>query len=353
MNRGVDAPNPHAAFQRFYFNRNRAKNIGTVNSTYGFLLSLDGYGQIFTVNDNYMENLLDIGIENIAFSNGEICRNKGANFSRGWKMLSIDAGGFSASFGITAKITGLEIAGNKMVGDVTGSRPSNFFDMVSDCVVHDNYLKVESTNAPSLGGGVYAGQAVSLRRCENVRFMRETWINYDPAGKYVALIESASKYNEFIDCTFNNAACTSQFSVLRFSGSGTARNSVHGRTRMIKGAGGSYVDEVISAVGTAVEPYDDGTGTYISGYKTLSMSDADTTLPDLVAYDFIDISGTLTATRTLTINEGVLRRPVRIRNGTGQSIVLKMAGGNTGDSIAAGASVTAVYNRSLLNVKAA
>jgi hypothetical protein len=54
--------------QNVKFNNNTGINLGTQGS-YGFLVSLDGYGQNGEVSGNYIKNALGIGIENTGYDN--------------------------------------------------------------------------------------------------------------------------------------------------------------------------------------------------------------------------------------------------------------------------------------------
>jgi hypothetical protein len=170
MNRGVNATNPHSAFRRFRFDNNRGVNLGTINTKFGMLLSMDGFGETFSASDNLMDNLLDIGIENIAFSRGIIARNQGKNFQRGYKLFSMDAGGFAAQYSVTAVINDVRLQDNRVVGDATGSRPVNYFDLGDGCIASDNLIRVSaSVLAGSLGGGDYARSSRKVRRPDRER----------------------------------------------------------------------------------------------------------------------------------------------------------------------------------------
>ncbi|TCP91895.1 hypothetical protein C8J42_103587 [Sphingomonas sp. PP-CE-1A-559] len=417
MNRGFTAQDRYTAFQKAYVVGCTFKNVGLI-SQYGFAISLDGVGQIFRVNNNYMENLRDIGIENTGFSHGQVIGNRGSKFGRGWRMLTMNTtdptaqgavscvgsisgtvltvtsvvGGLapmcclaagtiaantyivkqltgatggpgtysvsvpqtvaSTAISVTVQISNVEVRDNRMLGDPAGAVPCYFLGMDASCAVSDNYFI--TTN--SLNSGANQGEAVYVKGCYGTRFARETYINADPAGRYALTLTGTAKFCDFADCHFDNSANTSAFATIRFTDS-VIRNTVSGRTTIVKPATGPYADQQGSALDNSVAPFDDGTSTIVGNYKTLSLSDADTTLlTEPINYGFIDITGALTAARKLTVGAGMVRSGCRIRNGTNQALQLVLAtsaGSVNGDIIAAGASVTAIYSRSAGTVKAA
>jgi hypothetical protein len=225
MNR--DYTSPRKA-QYVMFNNNIGKNLGLCGDN-GFLLSLDGRGGNFQINNNKIENALVIGIENTGWEDGEFVGNTFSDFKRPYAPFSF-SGNPKNPFGNKRN----KIIRNNTIGK--SLTRCNFFDIA------DGYFS--NNNFSTTGKNEYA---VSLRNTKNCVFEKE---QYNSEGIYaIQLLSDTNNIttnNKFIECTFStkNSMCT--YSVVRMYGPNTTKNSFV-RCRILKGKGGKHFDEINNA----------------------------------------------------------------------------------------------------------
>lgn len=225
MNRGTGSDKFTAA-RRVYFNRNHGKNMG-ISGSHGFLISLDGYGSNFQIDNNLVEKALGIGIENTGWVEGSVSYNEFDDFSRSYAPLS-----FSGT-----TMTGLTVIGNKTRSAAT-----------IQCSIYNvdhsrfmfNQLEINATNGNS---------AAKLRDSNDNQFAFNRWLNSATNGSSAMNLEYSSvgcKRNRFYYDNFDDSASASNLSLIRFDGASCSENIVH-EPIYKRGTGGLYIDEVNSA----------------------------------------------------------------------------------------------------------
>ncbi len=317
MNRGT-ASDKYTAASRVYFNRNKGSDLG-INGSYGFLISLDGYGSEFSVDYNYIEKALGIGIENTGWINGSISHNQFDDFSRGYNPITTS----------DRATTGLSIVGNSTLTTASAHVSIN---LVNKSVIRDNYIS---------GSGTYG---VLIRDSSDNLFSG----NYFACtGSYAALVEAATtncKRNKSVGDIFDTSGSAANTAVVRFSGASCSENQII-RPSIRKGTGGAYYEEATSAANNLVTAADNGsTDVLFSNSASFNFSsDADYTLL-LYHYsaDFITASDSgvvLTTSRNVILP--IHKKIWVVRNATAQTLTFKTASGN-GVAVKAGTKETII-----------
>ena len=239
----------YTAAKRVRFNRNKCKNLG-LSGTYGFALSLDGFGSEFEVEHNNISNPLYIGIENTGWVNGSISHNTFRDFSRPARAISLTdpSSGYTA-WGITA-------IGNKCIDPAT--RPS-YASLMNKSTLIDNEWAVT-------GVGLGTGEAFLFLDSSDNRIIGDEYISDNKRG--VRFLSSAGdcKRNTVINARLDTSASAANTAVVSFDGANVTDNKVSGR--IFKGTGGEKVEQINSAASNVAN--DDGVATSGSYTPTLT-----------------------------------------------------------------------------------
>lgn len=350
MNRGTT--NKYTSAQRVYFNRNKGKNLG-LEGSYGFLISLDGFGSAFSVDHNELEECFGIGIENTGWINGSISHNQFRGFTAVWRPLSFS----------TNVQTGLSIIGNKCL---EASSAQIDFVGVEDSVIRENVLErtagssvtdciiFSACNRNVIAENQFIGAAntlrsTTLRNCNDNTFFGNNYKNEATGGVTALHLEISSgdcKRNRFYGETLDDSASTSQNAVLRFEGA-TCSDNLFINPVIKKGTGGVLYDEITSAANNHVLRASDGsTGIFTQNYVAKDFaSDADVTLgADVHSSEIINMTDSgvvLTTGRNVVLP--TQKRAWVVANATAQILTFKTAGG-TGVAIPAGFTATVYCN---------
>lgn len=317
-------PSTPEAAQRVYFNRNKGNNLG-LSGSYGFLVSFDGYGRTFSCNENVVTNALGIGIENTVWTDGDFIGNQ-----FGASTTLYDPFSFSNVSGLP--MTNLRVMNNKYISPLAGK--SGFFN------VDDSYFSGNSFDT----AGAYAA---IFRNCNRNRFFGE---RYTSNGIYAMYVENSVGQtvtgNEWIECFFDNSGSASNFATIRFYGSGVTDNVVRSPV-ILKGTGGSIVDQTNSAVDNIVLDYRTAIKSSAFQYFTNgAMADADYTFSSqnqTLIYTAFRFIGTLTANRTVNFPAASNYQAFWFYNNTNFTLTLTPSGG-TGPAVTSGSRVYVVSN---------
>lgn len=323
MNRSTQS-GAEGFFKGLRFNNNLGKNLG-LNGNYGMLISLDGVGEDFTVNNNRLENFYDLGIECAGWKNGQIIGNTFDLMSRLTKPIGLGPGGVTGTLPINVSV---------MLNKCMSAATSNgYLIQSSNCLVEGNYFW---TNG--------ADQALLVRSSLSNIFRDNYYKNTHPtAARYGCLYEDSAATgcygNKSFDETFDTAGGTGNFATLRFYGTANVKQNVVYRPLILKSAGGTYYDESTGAINNLVV-----NGTYSAStlfgldYVTQNFTtDADMTMT-IQYYSAAVLRVTNTA---LTIGRNVILPSIiktwDVINATAQTLTFKAATG-TGIAVATGKS---------------
>lgn len=317
-------PGRHSYARNVRFRNNRLRNLG-LSGTSGIGLSLDGYGEGFEVAGNDLKNCLTIGLENVGWRKGVIRENTFADFrsGRAWAPLSLSTN--------TNLMYGLLLQGNKCLE--AANAPLVMYG-VMESLLQDEYYWADSQTY-TLHSRYF--QRNALRKC----YIRGSGTNQVAWGREN---ETGRPVSDNIDegCTFDHAESTNNFSAVRAAGSAVLRNITRDAT--ILNASGFAHDETTSAVLNRLERTSWGSnlsavgGTYRHGLYIYSMGDADASPSSLHAqHDDIKITGSLTATRTLTWPKW--DKKWTFWNATSQTVNVKSSGSSSSVAIAAGSRI--------------
>jgi len=305
LNRGT-ASDKYDAFRGLNFSSNIGKNLG-LTSAFGFMITLDGYGSQFHVDNNRIENALEIGIENTGWIDGTINGNTFDVFTRTWSPIQTSGN----------TMTGLQISGNSV--ESPGSQASLIYD------VDNSYFSGNSLESTG-------DEAVIYRDCNKNTIVGD-WYKTD--STIACHVESASancKENRFIGCNFDTSGASSNNSCLRFNGANCQSNIV---TEPIfdKGTGGVFLDEVGSAsLNLMFNGLRSGVTTmYFDNTAVNFTSDADLTTV-LAQYSannltFTDTGAVLTTGRNIVLPD--FNKQYSIKNSTLQTLTIKTSAGGT------------------------
>lgn len=318
MNRSTTADQMTAA-RRVYFNRNKGKNLG-LSGSFGFLLSLDGFGSEYTVHDNYVFNALGIGIENTCWSYGSFRGNRFDGFSRAYAPMSFSNNGQTFHGGAQGYMLELYIADNKTVSPANSR--SNFIG------VKDSYF----------AGNVFraAGDfAFHERDATGNRHFGDHYISNTLYAALIGLDAAVTTGNHWDDCLFDLSGAAAGTGALTFDGSGTSRNVVTGK--ILKGTTGFAVLQQNSAADNFVPTYTIAGLISQTSYQRVDLADADyvaTAEVALVGYDVVRFNGAWTGGHSITLPISRFAKPIRVFNTTGQTITFAVPGGAGGDTLA-------------------
>ena len=215
MNRSIDK----TLCQNIKFNNNTGINLGTQGS-YGFLVSLDGYGQNGEVSGNYIKNALGIGIENTGYDNFIFDKNTftGTTLYNPFGFSHPQAGEYISNNVITNNIA---------IGLVNGSY---FYEV----------------NNSTFSGNVFSSTATDIVFRNN---NSNTYTNEHYSGvRYGFYIESngtkTSRNNIISNCLFTSS---NNYSIMRCYGTNTTNNNFV--NNIITFSGGAIFDELNGASG--------------------------------------------------------------------------------------------------------
>jgi hypothetical protein len=306
MNRS-EVANKEKLFRRVRFNNNRGVKLG-LSGNYGMLVSFDGYGSDFECNFNYVEDALNIGIENTHWSDGSISHNQFAQGSLNSRFQPFACEGFN-----------VDVIGNKCVTPV---RDQSYFAGSRGSKFRDNYLE--------LAADALAPRCMLIRNSSEIIGGGNTYINSGSlANASCITIDSTTGTSEYInlsDETFNLNTLSGQ-SCVTFSGASTTKNKVSGKFKRLSG---DYGRNLASAFGNVISG--DTVGN-LGGldYTLFTMPDSNVTADvGLYSASFIIINGTTTAQRSITMPRVVkaytIRNntpfPLQITTGTSSAIVI-------------------------------
>jgi len=324
MNRSTQA-NSETFFKGLRFNNNLGKNLG-LNGNFGMLISLDGVGEDFTVNNNRLENFYDIGIECVGWKDGEIVGNTFDLMSRLTKPIALSPGGVTNTLPVN-----VSVLRNKCL---SAAKSNSYFVQSSNCLIQDNYFWTDG-----------ADQAVFVRSSTNNIFQKNYYKNTRPtAARYGCLYEDSYATgcygNKSIDEIFDTASGTGGTSALRYFGSSTVTKNVAYRPTFLRTTG-VYCDNSTGAINNLVVNASESLSNIFNlDYLTQNFTtDADME-PGLQYYSCAIIritNSSLTVGRNV-IMPSIIKQYV-VSNATGQTLTYKAA---TGTGIAVASLKTAV-----------
>lgn len=237
MNRQTSADR-YSAAKRVYFNRNKGKDLGLLNAnSYGFLVSLDGFGSTFTVDHNEVDNPNGIGIENTGWINGSLSHNKFRNFGgtgrRARAMSVADASAVNPASGLT-------VVGNVCEDAATTGSYASF---LNDSYFSGNVWQQTGTGLGSERGFTFldsnrnkvTGDRYVSDQAYAIRFMSTTGV---------------CQGNVIRDAQFTTAGSAANIAVVNCDGASTSGNTVFGT--LTKGIGGNNFTQTASAANNQV-----------------------------------------------------------------------------------------------------
>jgi hypothetical protein len=300
MNRGSSDPAPNGAFTDVVIDGNYAYNTGCIGGStynYGFFVTLDGYGSRFSVTNNKAKYLTTAQscIENIAWSYGVISGNE------------IDASGTS-------------VIGFSGPPDRTGS----IGKYVS---ISDNVFRLGSGN-------------VVIEAHDYCTFTGNKIITTSPIPLYVRY----SNNNKISDLMIDATGAETVYSFVRFQTSAT-NNTVANCVFITDGTGSSNMGlQETGSVGNII--YDCyTTGGPYTNYSSVAITDANQDYTLNTNYvKFYSFTGSLTATRNITLPLAFIARGVTVRNSTGQSLNFSYSGAVNSATVTNGNTMTLLYD---------
>lgn len=317
MNRGT-ASDKYDAYKGLVFEHNLGKDLGQT-SIYGFLLTLDGYGSQFTVNNNRCENVLGVGIENTGWINGSFIGNRFGVFTRAYNPI-----GMSQHI-----MTGLVVSGNSTEGPA--SSPVYIYN-VNDSYFSGNYFETAG------------GNAVIFRDINRNTIVGDYYKSNLNTACSIEASATTSTLNEFVSCSFDTSLSGTNYSPMRFIGAATTQNTIIGGN-INKGTGGVFADQITSATNNYLSNVSRaGTGIrYFNNTSQNFTSDADITL-DIQKYAADTITLTDTGTALTTGRNIVFPDIIKVyavTNSTAQTLTMKTSAGGT---VAIATTKTAMIN---------
>ena len=263
MNRGTGS-DKYEACRNFYFERNIGRRLG-LSETYGFLLSLDGYGEKFSADDNTILDAYGIGIENTLFNNGSISGNVFGDFVAGRAYSPMS---FSVHSG-SDSMRRLRVRNNRTLEGQKATGRTNFIN-VSDSEFSDNYISAT---------GDYA---VHFRDGSNNKIRNDKYISDHTGVMLVGSSSTTTADNVWTDCLFDGSANADAGAAIRFDGTATTGHRlVRGNIKKGGGVNGTDADRVNSAPGNAYRC--DAVlldGVSVQGYQLISLTGSSTTWED-------------------------------------------------------------------------
>jgi hypothetical protein len=194
-------------------------------------------------------------------------------------------------------------------------------ELLSEARFHDNRL-------------ITVGDTMDYRRSRRGRASGEF---YDTANHYALYVESFASgsladRSTWDMCAMSTANSSVAFAVARFNGDYATDNKII-RSRLAMGSVGVVANQQNNAYGNSLVECEQSATPYSPG-RTIALTDADRTLTLLdVDGEFLDFTGTLTATRTITFPRA--RRIWQVRNSTSQSLTLTAGSGTVSLATAA------------------
>lgn len=234
MNRGTAADKYQAA-KRVYVRNNTASNLG-INGSFGFFISLDGYGSEFEINGNAIADGYLSLIENTGWWHGTINGNQfreSSGHPRKWRAIAMDG----ASFGGIQSVT---VADNKVIGNAT----------VDSQAIACTYCDFHGNVWTFTENGFGVDQAFAVYDCNYCTFADEVYISDDKYAIRLLTLGGTCQNNRFKNCTADTSASAANTAVVNFDGASVSDNVWDGY--MIKGTGGGVWTETTSAADNLV-----------------------------------------------------------------------------------------------------
>ena len=200
---------------------NYVKNLGTVSgATYGFFISLDGFGQDFEISGNSIYGHLGNAIENVGWINGVINGNiVGAGKPGTFRMISLDGGQtFSGPGGgsTTAPLSGIVFSNNIAMVDQTFY--DLFFKVNNSCFSNN----IHRTGAAPLFG------ALSMLDCTFTTTSGSQFFSNNRAAISLGDATGVTTKNIFTNCIFDNSSSAASTATVFCTGAGTTFNTLTG-----------------------------------------------------------------------------------------------------------------------------
>lgn len=236
-NRQTSADKYYAA-KRVYFNRNKGKDLGLLNAnSYGFLLSLDGFGSTFSVEHNEVDNPNGIGIENTGWINGSLSHNKFRNFGgagrRARAMSVADATSANPASGLT-------VVGNVCEDAATTGSYASF--------LNDSYFAGNVWQ--QTGTGIGSERAFSFLDSNRNKATGDRYVSDQAYAARFVSTTGTCQGNTVRDAQFSTAGSAANTAVVNCDGASTSGNTIFGT--LTKGTGGSNFTQTTSAANNQV-----------------------------------------------------------------------------------------------------
>lgn len=301
------------------FTNNKAVSLG-LSGDYGMLLSLDGHGSGFVVDNNSCVDTLDIGIENTKWSDGVISRN---TFSVGVLNHDFTPIANEGSF--------VDVYSNKCL------TPCNVYSYLvgaSYCNYSDNKFWLSSSNN--------SPYSFLVRSSKNNIFERNTYII--EGGNFCVRYDDSSGTGCSDNVSINDnyiSSSSASLDAIRFYGAGTKDNKISkGRYNL---SSGGYAGQLEGADANVI----DGGGSSGDDLSTqaVTISDSSDSKLDIEAYSAnrLQINGTITEIKFLDYPP--IFNDVIFTNNTSHRITMRKGGVNRLD-IDPGVSVIARSEKS-------
>ncbi|SEO20553.1 hypothetical protein SAMN05192574_10671 [Mucilaginibacter gossypiicola] len=305
---GTTIMNRTAAFDKcknINISDNNVNHIGLLGLSDSIFLSLDGCGEYFKVNNNFIRDCYKIGIELVGgWNNGEVLNN---NFSSSSSSFQYSPFSWQCNNSDYLNINNLVVSGNISVGYAR-----NNFKNLYNCLFSNNQFIVS---------GDYA---VSISASSGNKFDNDL---YSSDSIYTTLISGTSTNNIVNNSKIINKATSGIFAIVRFSDTGTT-NNVFNNCEIVKVYGAAEFDEVNTSGNVVLNK--NVNNIFDSNYTLINFTaDADitnTTVQQLNSslFRINDSNNLLTQTRNIIFNN--FKRAYVIRNTTGYPLGVKMAG---------------------------
>jgi hypothetical protein len=204
---------------------NYANNLANVaGATFGFFVSLDGFGQDFYVLNNSITGHKGTAIECAGWIKGLIQGNTVNDGKGTHRMMALDGGGVFNGPGVgttAARVSEVRVIGNACITD------QSIYDYVIGadyCSFSDNIYRMNTTVHD---GAIYVSDATHIT-FDGCQFITDAKGSVK-VGDGTATV---TRYVEFENCVFDNSAATgSPVAVIIFDGSGAIRNRASGVIR--------------------------------------------------------------------------------------------------------------------------
>jgi|GEM_PF-5079518 len=288
-------------------------NIGVLGE-YGMAVSLSGYGQNCKLTRNTMDNCFGVALELVGPSVVDIHDNTFKNMDRACDIIGITG---------NRPMSKISVKGNKTVGDTFTNGEVKMWNC-SDSIFAENKLKIWQLNFRDINRLDFS--------CNHI------YTN----GNYGLYVEGNSKLNRFRDSYLDTLSITTKFNDMRFSGVNTTNNIIEDFI-IARSSVGTICDNINSATNNFAMNLFNNTGQRLRHWQVIAIPDANYDFSAEVAVrDAIELSGTLTSERTLTLYK--LPQPLSIWNRTGQTLNVTCTGGSITEPILNNERKTAYYD---------